>query len=83
METYSKRPRRIPRHRPPPTPVKRRNPFIRNELEESAAAQRVRVGLHFDFEHVERKEDDFADTGQTMWSVWIADLAATAKGGWA
>ena len=63
-DTYRERPRGVARRRPAPSPVQA-EALVLNDLEHTAAAEGLGVGLALDLEHVEREEDDLADADKT------------------
>ena len=65
METHSKGPGSVTRHRPAPAAVQRSDTLLGHDLEEATALECLGVGLHLDLENIEGQEDDLTDTSQT------------------
>lgn len=71
--THSERTGSVTGGSPAPTSVKT-EAFVCDNLEETTATESLRVRLTLDLEDVEREDDDFTDTDQTVScqsSAWL------------
>jgi hypothetical protein len=68
---YRERSRGIARSRPTPAAIET-EALVGDDLEDASALESLRIGLAFDLEDIEGKQDNFADTDQTSKSQKVS-----------